>query len=120
MKSIVTDISFAAPGDDGKLTTMFQPTFDLGKHKVGDNIHVRQGKTPFIGQDSGPVSFPKIPEDKGNKINLYVAMKVTASVIEHGQGRGWIRGVTDSLRDKENRKKILQPLVDALLNKDNK
>ena len=44
-------------------------------------------------------------------------MKVTASLIEHGEGRDWIRGVTDALREQENRDKILKTLLDVLAKK---
>lgn len=114
-KSLVAEIAFSTPGADGKLVTFFQGTFDLGKRIPGGSWTATGGTTPFVGQDSGPIPFPKSPEDKtGKKVNEYLVMKVTASVIEHGEGRDWIRGVTDSLREKENRQKILQPVIDAL------
>lgn len=113
-KNLVTEITFSTPGADGKLVTFFQGTFDLGRRTPGGSWTAEGSATPFVGQDSGPIPLPKSPEDKaGKKINEYLAMKVTASVIEHDEGRDWIRGVTDSLREKENREKILQPVIDA-------
>jgi hypothetical protein len=105
-KSIVADVQFATPGADGKASTFFQATFDLGRRKAGGG----EVKT-FVGQDSGPYALPEAKADPS------ITMKITASVIEHGQGRDWIRGVTDSLRDKENRDKILKPLLDAIAGK---
>jgi hypothetical protein len=105
-KSLVADIAFATPGADGKLTTFFQGTFDLGNHVA--TLGAPSVDT-FIGQDSGPVLFPKpIGKDYG------LTIKVTASIIEHGEGRDWIRGVTDSLREKENRDQILKPILDSI------
>ena len=108
-KSIVADIQFATPGADGTLATFFQATFDLGKRKAGSQVF--DAKT-FVGQDSGPYGLPKMPDT-----DALVTMKVTASLVEHGEGRDWIRGVTDSLREKENRDKILKPFLDALAKK---
>lgn len=105
-KSIVADIQFATPGADGTLSTFFQATFDLGVRKAGpQTLDARS----FVGQDSGPYGLPKVPES-----DALVTMKITASLVEHGEGRDWIRGVTDSLRDKENREKILKPFLDAI------
>ena len=53
------------------------------------------------------------PSSAGSSDAL-VTMKITASLVENGQGRDWIRGVTDALREKENRDKILKPFLDAL------
>ncbi len=115
-KSLVAEISFGAPGNDGKLVTFFQATFDLGKRSAGGSWTVGGGSAPFAGQDSGPFPLPRGAEDKsGKKLNEYLAMKVTASVAEHGEGRDWIRGVTDALREKENRQAIVQPIIDALI-----
>jgi len=114
-KSIVAEVAFSAPDTDGKLVTFFQGTFDLGRRTANGNWTAQDGKNPFVGQDSGPFPFPKSPADKdGKPINEYMVMKATASIIEHGEGRDWIRGVTDSLREKENRQKILAPVIDAL------
>lgn len=115
-KSIVTEVTFAAPGADGKLATFFQATFDLGKRVAAENAvwTVTTTANPFPGQDSGPFGVPKSPEAGGKKLNEYGVMKVTASIIEHGEGRDWIRGVTNALRATENREKILQPIVDAI------
>ena len=44
-------------------------------------------------------------------------MKITASLVEHGESRDWIRGGTDTLREKENCEKILKPFLDALAKK---
>ncbi len=108
-KSIVADIQFAAPGADGTLSTFFQATFDLGKHTAGSQVVAAKA---FVGQDSGPHGLPKVPES-----DPLITMKVTASLVEHGEGRDWIRGVTDALREKENRDKVLKPLLDALAKK---
>lgn len=105
-KSIVADIQFATPGADGKLSTFFQGTFDLGVRKAEPQTFTAKA---FVGQDSGPYGLPKVPES-----DALVTMKITASLVEHGEGRDWIRGVTDSLREKENRDKILKPFLDAL------
>lgn len=108
-KSIVAEIQFSAVGEDGKLNTFFQTTFDLGKHKasgISNPINV------FIGQDSGPYGKPKV-----STTDTTITMKVTASIVEHGEGRDWIRGVTDSFREQENRDKILKPLLDAIAKK---
>ena len=118
-KSIVAEITYAAPGGDGKMVTFFQATFDLGKRVAGPQSTwtVAGTDTPFVGQDSGPFLVPKSPEVAGKKSNEYGVMKVTANIIEHGQGRDWIRGVTDALREKENRESIVQPIVDAITGK---
>lgn len=118
-KSIVAEITYAAPGADGKLVTFFQATFDLGKRVAGPKSiwTVSETGTPFVGQDSGPFLVPKSPEVAGKKLNEYGTMKVTANIIEHGQGRDWIRGVTDALREKENRDSIVKPIVDAITGK---
>lgn len=108
-KSIVADIQFAAPGEDGKLVTFFQTTFDLGRHKASGETYKADS---FVGQDSGPYGIPKVSKDDAE-----VTMKVTASLIEHGEGRDWIRGVTDALREQENRDKILKTLLDVLAKK---
>ncbi|MBK7464699.1 MAG: hypothetical protein IPJ50_19665 [Betaproteobacteria bacterium] len=108
-KSIVADIQFATPGADGTLVTFFQGTFDLGVRKAGPKT---LNAKAFVGQDSGPYGLPKVPES-----DALVTMKITASLVEHGEGRDWIRGVTDSLREKENRDKILKPFLDALAKK---
>ncbi|OEZ59884.1 hypothetical protein [Duganella sp. HH105] len=108
-KSIVADIQFATPGADGALSTFFQGTFDLGVRKAG--AQTLDAKA-FVGQDSGPYGLPKVPDS-----DAMVTMKITASLVEHGEGRDWIRGVTDSLREKENRDKILKPFLDALAKK---
>lgn len=108
-KSIVADIQFATPDADGKLSTFFQGTFDLGIRKAGPQTLDAKA---FVGQDSGPYGLPKVPAND----NL-VTMKITASLVENGEGRDWIRGVTDSLREKENRDKILKPFLDALAKK---
>lgn len=105
-KSVVADIQFATPGSDGALKTFFQGTFDLGQRKAGP---LTLGSSAFVGQDSGPYALPTVPGS-----DALVTMKITASLVEHGQGRDWIRGVTDSLREKENRDKILKPILDAL------
>lgn len=109
-KSIVTDIQFATHGEDGKLVTFFQTTFDLGRHKASDSVITA---SQFVGQDSGPYGIPKVVTS-----DPYITMKVTASVVEHGEGRDWIRGVTNSLREQENRDKILKPILDILSKKD--
>ncbi|MHC8390191.1 hypothetical protein ACYZTM_19640 [Pseudomonas sp. MDT2-39-1] len=111
-KSIVADIQFSTPGTDGTLTTFFQATFDLGSHKAGPQTIDTKA---FVGQDSGPYGLPKVPES-----DALVTMKITASLIEHGEGRDWIRGVTDSLREKENREKILKPIFELLAEKTEK
>lgn len=108
-KSIVADILLATPGADGTLSTFFQGTFDLGVRKAGPQT---LNAKAFVGQDSGPYGLPKVPES-----DALVTMKITASLVEHGEGRDWIRGVTDSLREKENRDKILKPFLDALAKK---
>lgn len=105
-KSVVADIAFAAPGADGKLTTFFHTTFDLGKRKAADAI---VAATDLVGQDSGPVVFPK-PLGKDSLVTI----KVNASVVEHGEGRDWVRAATKSLQDKENRETILKPILDAI------
>ncbi len=109
-KSIVADIQFATPGEDGKLATFFQATFDLGRRKANGQV---DGAETFVGQDSGPYGIPKVAER-----DALVTMKVTASLVEHGDGRDWIRGVTNSLREQEHKDKILKPLLDALIKKD--
>lgn len=78
----------------------------MGVRKAGPQT---LGARSFVGQDSGPYGLPKVPES-----DALVTMKITASLVEHGEGRDWIRGVTDSLRDKENREKILKPFLDAI------
>jgi hypothetical protein len=108
-KSIVADIQFATPGADGALKTFFQGTFDLGAHKASEKT---LDSKAFVGQDSGPYGLPKVPDS-----DSLVTMKVTASLVEHGEGRDWIRGVTDALREKENRDKILKPFLDAFASK---
>lgn len=108
-KSIVADIQFAMPGADGTLATFFQATFDLGMRTAGPLV--LPAKT-FVGQDSGPYGLPNVPES-----DPLVTMKITASLVEHGEGRDWIRGVTDALREKENRDKVLKPFLDALAKK---
>lgn len=103
-KSIVVDVQFAALGADGKLATYFQATFDLGTHIAGT------GKiTSFVGQDSGPYGLPKVAAT-----DVGVTTKAVASVVERGHGRDWIRAMTDSLREKENRERILKPILDAI------
>lgn len=111
VKSIVAEITFASPDARGSLVTFFQGTFDLGKHKSGVSLKVANGSTPFVGQDSGPIAYPK-----GGKLDQLVTMKVSAFVTEHGEGRDWIRGVTNAQREEENRGRILQPLIDAITN----
>ena len=103
-KSIVADVQFAAIGADGKMATYFQATFDLGTHKAGT-----AKVTNFVGQDSGPYGQPKVAATDAG-----ITTKVVASVVERGQGRDWIRAMTDSLREKENREKILKPILDAI------
>jgi hypothetical protein len=108
-KSIVADIQFAVPAADGTQTTFFQATFNLGTRSTGPQVFPASA---FVGQDSGPYGLPKVPES-----DPLVTMKITASLIEHGEGRDWIRGVTDALREKENRDKVLKSLLDALSKK---
>lgn len=105
-KSIVTDISFGVPGADGKLTTFFHTTFDLGKRKAADTVITA---TDIVGQDSGPIIFPK-PVGKDSLVTI----KINASVVEHGEGRDWIRAITKSLQEKENREAILKPILDTI------
>lgn len=108
-KSVVADVQFATPKADGTLTTFFQATFDMGMRKAGPQTLDAKA---FVGQDSGPYGLPKVPDN-----DALVTMKITASLVEHGEGRDWIRGVTDSLREKENRDKILKPFLDELAKK---
>ena len=103
-KNIVADIQFSALGEDGKLSTYFQATFDLGTHKAGSTSVIS-----FVGQDSGPYGLPKVPAK-----DSMITTKVVASVVERGKGRDWIRAVTDSLREKENREQILKPILEAI------
>ena len=103
-KSLVADIQFAALGADGKLVTYFQGTFDLGRHAAASDVI-----TTFVGQDSGPYGLPKVATG-----DTLITTKVTASIVEHGEGRDWIRAVTDSLRKEENREKVLKPILDSL------
>ncbi len=105
-KSVVIEIAFATPSVDGKLADFFVGTFDLGKHKAGPAVITKQ---MLVGQDSGPIVFPK-PNDNDRSLT----MKITASVVEQGEGRDWIRGVTNSLREKEQRDQILKQILDAI------
>lgn len=105
-KSIVADIQFATPSTDGTMMTFFQGTFDLGIRTASPEVLMVEA---FVGQDSGPFGLPKVPASDSE-----VTIKITASLAELGEGRDWIRGVTDSLREKENREKILKPILDAL------
>lgn len=44
-------------------------------------------------------------------------MKLPASLVEHGEGWYWIRGVTDAFHEKENREKLLKPILETLAKK---
>lgn len=105
-KSLVAEINFATPNSDGTLKTYFTATFDLGRHEAGPTVI---DAANFVGQDSGPYGAPSVPVT-----DPLVTTKITASLVEHGEGRDWIRGVTNALREQENRDKILKPILDAV------
>ena len=103
-KDIVVDIDMQAPDASGKLQPFFQATFDLGKHQASSTL-----VKAFPGQDSGPIRFPATASSNPGE-----ALKVTASVVEHGQARDWMKASSDALRDQNNRNEILKPILDAL------
>lgn len=106
-KNIIAEIEFATPDASGKPVSFFLTTFDLGAHKSGE---AEYSAISFVGQDSGPYGTPK----PSNATDADLTLKITASLIEHGEGRDWVRGVAVSLREQETKDKALKPIKDAL------